>query len=204
MAGVTYAVAAFDFDGTLTRRDTIVPFLAAVAGMAGFARGLPRALPPLVCWSIGLIGSTETKERLFGIYLRGRALEEVQTAAAAFAATRLPRMLRPEALARLRWHRRRGDRCFVVTASPDLYVAPWAATEGVETIASRLETDANARLTGRHAGPACDGDEKCRRLREALGPVAAEIHAYGDSEGDRPLLAMARHAYWRTFPPPEA
>ena len=198
------AVAAFDFDGTLTRRDTIVPFLLAVAGRTRFARGLPRAMLPILARGAGRMDATQTKERLFGIYLRGRALEEVRTVALAFATERVPRMLRPEALARLRWHRRRGDRCFVVSASPDLYIAPWATAEGVEAIASRLEMDADARLTGRHAGPACDGAEKCRRLRAALGPGAVEIHAYGDSEGDRELLAMARYAHWRSFPPPEA
>jgi phosphatidylglycerophosphatase C len=197
-------VAAFDFDGTLTRCDTIIPFLVSVVGTARFAHGLPRAVLPIFARSVGLLDATEIKERLFGIYLRGRALEEVRTAALAFATECVPGMLRPEALARLRWHRRRGDRCFVVSASPDLYVVPWATTEGVETIASRLDTDDNALLTGKHAGHACDGAEKCRRLREALGSVAAEIHAYGDSDGDRQLLAMAQHAYWRTFPPPEA
>ena len=31
-------VAAFDFDGTLTRRDTLLPFLLHTLGMAAFVR----------------------------------------------------------------------------------------------------------------------------------------------------------------------
>jgi HAD superfamily hydrolase (TIGR01490 family) len=194
------SVAAFDFDGTLTYGDTILPFLVSVVGSVRFARSLPRALLPISARGLGRISATAAKECLFRIYLRGRALDEVRAAALDFATQSVPTMLRPEALARLRWHQRRGDRCFIVSASPDLYVAPWANTEGAETIASRLETDADGFLTGKHAGAACDGPEKCRRLREALGSAAAEIYAYGDSEGDSPLLAMAQHAYLRVFP----
>jgi phosphoserine phosphatase len=58
-------------------------------------------------------------------------------------------------------------------------------------------------LTGPHDGPACDGAEKGLRLPTALGSGDADVYAYGNSSEDRELLAMARHAYWRTMPPPE-
>jgi HAD superfamily hydrolase (TIGR01490 family) len=197
------AVAAFDFDGTLTSRDTILPFLVSVTGGVRFARSLPHALVPIAARGLRLVSATSSKEHLFRIYLRGRAIDDVRVAALRFAADSVPRMVRPEGLARLRWHRKRGDRCFVVSASPELYVGPWAGSEGAETLASRLEADASGLLTGRHAGPVCEGAEKCRRLSAALGTASAEIYAYGDSLGDAELLAMARHAYWRVFPAAE-
>jgi phosphatidylglycerophosphatase C len=196
-------VAAFDFDGTITSRDTIWPFLRAVAGDAAIRRGLPGALPAIAALKLGLADSTTTKERLFAIYLRGRRLDEVRAAAARFAREEIPALVRPEALARIKWHLARGHSVVVVTASPELYVGAWAAPLGVEVVGSRLQVDAESRLTGRHDGPACDGAEKVLRLRTALGLGDADMYAYGDSSGDRELLAMARHAYWRTMPPSE-
>jgi HAD superfamily hydrolase (TIGR01490 family) len=194
-------VAAFDLDGTLTVRDTVLPFVREVVGARQFVRGLPAMLPCLAARGLGLLDPTTTKERLFTRYLRGHRLDDVAAAGRRFARERMPAMLRAAALRRLHWHKAEGHRCFVVTASAELYVTPWAAGIGIETIASRLEVDAEGRLTGRHHGAACDGPEKLRRLKEIVGGEPFVLHAYGDSKGDAELLAAARHAYWRRFPP---
>ena len=73
-------VAAFDFDGTLTARDTILPFLRGVSGATRFAAGLPRTLPVLCAHVLGRLDPTDTKEALFLIYLRGRRSADVQAA----------------------------------------------------------------------------------------------------------------------------
>jgi phosphoserine phosphatase len=114
---VTVAVAAFDFDGTLTTRDTVWPFLRCAAGDPAIWRGLPLAAPALVGRLGRLLGSTPTKEWLYRIYLRGRQVDDVVEAGRRFAREQVPRLVRPQALARLRWHQERGDRCLVVTAS---------------------------------------------------------------------------------------
>src|SRR4051794_30281254 len=49
-------VAAFDFDGTLTTRDTVVPFLEEVAGRAGLVGALLRHPGPL-------LGATVRRDR---------------------------------------------------------------------------------------------------------------------------------------------
>lgn len=194
------AVVAFDFDGTLTERDTILPFLRAVAGTGSFFRGLPALVPSLLGHAFGLRCATATKERLFRHYLAGRPLAEVRNAALGFAHHDLPGMLRLAAVRCLERHRSEGHRCLVVTASPELYVAPWAASRGIEAIGSRLAIDADGRLTGHHDGPACDGTEKLRRLRATVGEDVRILHAYGDSRGDGPLLQAAENAHWRRFP----
>lgn len=194
------AIVAFDFDGTLTGRDTILPFLRAVAGTGAFLRGLPALVPCLAARVLGLRGATATKERLFWRYLAGRPFGEVRAAALRFARNELPHMLRPAAVRCLDRHRSEGHRCLVVTASPEIYVAPWAAARGIEAIGSRLAVDAGGRLTGGHEGLACDGAEKLRRLRAVVGEDVRILHAYGDSRGDLPLLAAAENAHWRRFP----
>jgi len=196
-------VAAFDFDGTLTVRDTILPFVLEVVGRSGFLIGLPSVMPAICARFLRILGPTATKELLFTHYLRGRSIEDVYGIGRRFARTRLPQMIRPAAIERLRWHQAKGHRCIIVTASPDLYVAPWGASVGVETIGSRLETDRAGRLTGRHSGPVCNGAEKLRQLRALVGGDWSSLHAYGDSKGDAELLAAAQYAHWRTFPQQE-
>ena len=117
-----------------------------------------------------------------------------------FARTRIPALIRPEALKRLRLHRSQGDRVVIVTASFPEWIEPWAETEGVTAVlGSRVESREH-RLTGRQDGPNCHGPEKVRRLlAEFPDRKAYRLFAYGDSRGDRELLAAADEAYFRRF-----
>ena len=56
------------------------------------------------------------------------------------------------------------------------------------------------KVTGRLEGRNCHGEEKVRRLREHYNLASMEyIYAYGDSEGDRPLQAVAHEFHYRSF-----
>ncbi len=70
---------------------------------------------------------------------------------------------------------------------------------GITVLGSRLEIR-DGRLTGRLAGKNCNGNEKVCRIREAvtLTPYQA-VYAYGDSSGDREMLALAHHKGFREF-----
>jgi phosphatidylglycerophosphatase C len=121
-----------------------------------------------------------------------------------FARRHLAATVRPDVRGRLDWHRNRGDRTVIVSASPELYVAEAGRLLGVdEVIATRLEVGPDGRLTGRYEGANCRGEEKIRRLREWLGAEwlgaegmgaggpAGRLWAYGNSRGDLRMLAAA-------------
>jgi phosphatidylglycerophosphatase C len=131
---------------------------------------------------------------------RGVEERRLRDSATAWATVELPRLVRPAALARLRWHQSQGHRVVVATASLELLVAPWARTVGVgDVLATRLEVR-EGRVTGRLDGGNCRGAAKVERLRALLGDLDAfELYAYGDSRGDRELLAAARHPAYRMF-----
>lgn len=195
-------VAAFDFDGTITRRDTLLPFLVWLVGWSGLLRGVVPLLPLLLGYGLRLVPNSVAKERVLQHYLGGRADADLRRIGEQYAREHLPAMVRPAALARLRWHLEQGHRCVVISASITHYVAPWARAAGChDVIATGLAVDGAGRVSGRYAGANCYGAEKVRRLRELLGVCADyEIYAYGDSRGDRELLALADHAYYRTMP----
>ncbi|GAB4296428.1 MAG: HAD-IB family hydrolase [Thiohalomonadaceae bacterium] len=195
-------VAVFDFDGTITYRDTLLPFLRRLHGWGGVLRGALPLLPTLGGFALRLVPRDVAKERVLIRFLTGLSEAELRRLGADYAQQDIPRQVRPQALARLAWHRRQGHRCVVVSASIEHYVAPWARAAGFDDVlATRLAVDDAGRVSGRYDGANCYGAEKVRRLQQLLGTAAdVEIYAYGDSRGDRELLALADHAYYRTMP----
>ena len=194
-------VAAFDFDGTLTRRDTFLPFLLHTLGAAAVARHALVLSPTLAAYTLGLIANGVAKERVLVRCLAGMRLDELRKEAERFAATVVPGLLRHEAMQRLEWHKQQGHRCVVISASLELYVQPWALGRGFnDVIATHLEMREDGRITGKLSGENCFGSEKVRRLEALLGSRDGyTLYAYGDSRGDRELLSSADHAYYRKF-----
>lgn len=188
-------VAAFDFDGTITRGDCLGPFLASVVGRARVYRALALRAPVLAGALVGLGDRDAEKERLVGRLLAGRVASEVREAGARFSdrlETEQP--FRPETIERLAWHRSESHEIVIVSASLDVYLEPLAPALGVDhVVCTRLEAGADGRLTGRLLGGNVRGPEKARRLRAWLGVDPVELWAYGNSGGDRELLAMADH-----------
>jgi len=193
-------IAAFDFDGTLTTRDSLFRFISWRRGHAEVALDLVSTLPLLALYSARLVGNESHKMALFARAFRGMPADAYGRRADEFARSEIPGMIRAEALGRVRFHQQRGDRVVLVTASPTDWIVPWAASEGItETIGNPAEVS-DGTVTGRLAGANCYGPEKVRRLL-ALNPERESytLFAYGDGRGDRELLAAADHPYYRRF-----
>ena len=196
-AGDTPAVAAFDFDGTLTSGDSLWRFLHEVCGTKSTLSTLARHFRGLA-WSAiaGGTAADQAKAAVFQAMLAGRDSAELASAGERFAAHLLARRHRPEIVARLGWHRSQGHHTVIVSASPEIYLVPAGrhlGTDGV--IATRLAVGSDGRLTGGMDGDNCRGPEKARRLTAWLDERGlagkARLWAYGNSAGDRDLLAMA-------------
>jgi len=192
-------LVAFDFDGTLTVRDSFTAFLKWRAGPARHALGLTRLAPAAATYVFdrnrGKIKAAAVRE-----FLRGVSLEELEREARAFAQSEAPKLFRPDALAVWRRWRAKGAKLVIVTASPDVIVAPFARGLGADLlIGSRLAVDLNDRLNGALLGPNCRGPEKVIRLREMFGDDMSLAAAYGDTSGDREMLAIAQEKGYRIF-----
>jgi phosphatidylglycerophosphatase C len=185
-------VAAFDFDGTLVAGDSLPRFLERLLGRRRFARVLIEAAPRMVSgYRRG--GRDEAKAALLGQALAGLDADRVATDGAAFGAV-LATRIRPDMAARMAWHDEQGHRRILVSASLAVYLEPFGQLTGFDqVIATRLEVGGDGRLTGRMDGPNVRATEKARELSARLGPGPFEMWAYGDSAGDREMLAMANH-----------
>ena len=193
-------VAVFDFDGTLTRRDSLLPFLQMAAGRWQFYWGMLTKSPLLVGYALKLIPNWRAKEAVLAHFLSGRKEKRLYQVAHNFAVEEIPNLLRPEALQRLRWHQGQGHHTVLISASLEAYLLPWAQTMSFDqATGTQLEVQ-NGFLTGRILGKNCYGIEKVKRLKALLGDLSQYcIYAYGDSRGDRELLDAADSPYYRSF-----
>ena len=194
-------VAAFDVDGTLTATDCVVPFLRRTVGTPTLVRRMLRS--PLGLTRAGLRRDRDAlKAASAAATFRGLPIELVRADAEVFAHEVHDRRLRRDVVQALHRHVEAGDTVLLVSASFEVYLRPLAELLGAhDVLAVRLAVDDDGILTGGLEGLNCRGPEKVVRLhdwldRHAGGRAAVHLSAYGDSRGDRELLADADEAYW--------
>lgn len=193
------AIVAFDFDGTLTVRDSFTDFLRWRAGTGGWFLGLARMAPDLIAYA-GHRDRGRLKAASVGEFLKGVPRVQLEEDAEAFAGQVWPGVLRYDALACWREWGARGAYRVIVTASPEITVAPFARRlEAEALLGTSLAFDGDGRVTGAFTGPNCRGEEKVRRLRTAFGDDMKLTAAYGDTTGDTEMLAIAEEAGFRRF-----
>jgi phosphatidylglycerophosphatase C len=189
-------VAAFDFDGTMIRGDSFMPFLVRAVGPGKFGQIVIRSSAS-TAQAYRLGRRDASKAVLVRRLLRGYPADRLDDLGRRYAVL-LAQRIRPQMAERVAWHQQRGHRLVIVSASLDVYLAPTGKALGFDQVlATELEVGSDGRLTGRLLGPNVRGVEKSARLREwlaqELAGVPYQLWAYGDSAGDRELLAMADH-----------
>jgi HAD superfamily hydrolase (TIGR01490 family) len=194
-------LAVFDLDGTVTTRDTLLPFLRFAVGDLAFALRLPLLLPILAAMAVRLLSRQRAKELVVALYLGSMPRQQLEELGEVFARERLPGMVREAAMKKIAWHKARGHHCVLASASIAPYVAPWARSAGFDDVlCTELSYDAHGRATGRIVGLNCRAEEKVRRLQAHFGELdKLTLHGYGDSKADRPFLALCAEAHFRPF-----
>ena len=181
-------IYAFDFDGTLTTRDTLLEFICFACGAPRFLLGFLLHAPLLVLMKLRLYPNGKAKQRVFTWFFKGMPVEAFDALCQDFANTHR-HLLRPDVVRVLEQALAEGSEVLIVSASIDNWVQPFFPS--VTVLGTQIEV-ADGRLTGRFLTPNCYGQEKVRRIL-ALHPDRADYHltAYGDSRGDREMLAFA-------------
>lgn len=193
-------LVAFDFDGTLSFRDSFMAFLAWRAGPVRYALGLVRLVPDTLAYLIHR-DRGRLKAAAARVFLCGVRRAELERACDAFASSALGRrLIRPDAEQCWRRWRAAGAELVIVTASPEEVVAPFARRLGADRlIGTRLRFDGQDRVEGTFETENCRGPEKVVRLKAIYGADARLAAAYGDTSGDREMLALADEKGYRVF-----
>ena len=189
-------LALVDFDHTVTTCDSYARFLRSIATPRQRARAPWTVGPWMAAYKLRLLSAAALRRRVTRIVFSGRDIAEVEAAGRRYADQQLPALLRPEMMARIAWHRARGDTLVLVSGSLDLYLRPWCERHGMELLCNRLEV-VDGHLTGRYLG----GDRGAHKAADIRARYDLSrykrIHAYGDSREDRPMLALAHERWYR-------
>ncbi|KAA0943161.1 HAD family hydrolase [Pseudomonas sp. ANT_H14] len=194
-------LSVFDFDGTLTRHDSFVPFLKFAFGKREFIQRLPRLLGPSVSYLMRRLSRDELKARLIAAFLTDTKEEWVRHKAAEFCGLYWARLMRPVGLTAVAAERQAGHEVTLCSASPALVLKPFADRLNIKLIGTELEV-VDGRLTGRISGNNCRCEAKVHRLEAVYGDLTHyRLRAWGDTRGDQELLAAAQDPHWRHFHP---
>lgn len=192
-------IAVFDFDGTIISRDSLPDFLIRTCGRTAFILRLPLIIILKLTALTGILSTHRAKELVFSSFLRGMSVADFRQACLRYAA-RIPELVYPAALEEIRKHQEKGDKVVIISASVPDWIRPWAETVGIRQVeGTELEVEGGV-LTGRFSTPNCKGIEKVRRLCKLYPDVISEtLYVYGDSSGDKELLAIADVPHYKPF-----
>ena len=192
-------IAVFDFDGTITTKDTLLEFIKFNKGSFAFYSGLLLNLPYLVAFKIKIISNQSAKEKVLKFFFHDTPLAVFKNNCVSFSKEILPGLIRKKALEEIKRLQSEGITVVIVSASPQDWIQDWADEIGALLIASQLEIK-NGKITGNLSGKNCHGNEKVRRICETFDLSKYEVvAAYGDSSGDKPMLALAAQSFYRPF-----
>ena len=204
--GQPVVIAAFDFDGTLTQRDTLMPFLRRGLGGPRFFAALLVCSPWLVAFALRLIPNHVAKQKLLSLTLKNRTTAEMDGWTSRWLAHDFPGQQQLWTMARLAEHQQAGHCCVMVSASPDIYLKRVAKQMGFDALLCTNMAVVDGRLTGQMQTPNCYGEQKVVRLQawvtERFGSSSNAVidYAYGDTAGDQPMLKLATRAFYRGKP----
>lgn len=184
-----------DFDGTLTTSDSMFRIIRYHRGTLWLITTLMLMLPLIILMLMGKYSNHRTKEILLSRCFGRMSKEDFTTLCQRFAASNRD-ILRTSLYKELLEAKRAGHDVVVVTASPELWVSQFVPD--FKVLGTQLEFDADG-FTGHFLSANCYGQEKVNRIVKEYPELIsnrAEYHvtAYGDSRGDREMLAFADEA----------
>ncbi len=196
-------LALFDFDGTITTKDTLPLFLIHSFGLARYYWGVFRLLPTLLKYQLDLVDKDIAKEKLLGYFLNNQKVDFIEQKAQSFA-HQIDKITNPQAISKIKWHQSQNHQVVIVSASLETWIKPWADIHKItKVVATKMQTktiQTQTIFTDKLDTPNCFGVEKVARIKEVFGDLSQYyIYSYGDSKGDQEMLSVANESFFKRF-----
>lgn len=192
-------IAFFDFDGTITTKDTLLEFIKYCKGKAAFYAGFALYSPWLIAYKLKLLSNQRAKEKMLRHFFGGMPADRFIQYCMDFTREVLPSLIRPKALQEIDKLKAAGAEVVVVSASPEYWLRHWCESVGVHCLATRLIVHDN-RITGKIDGNNCYGKEKVARIKSHYNlDTFSSVYCYGDTSGDKPMLALGTIRFYKPF-----
>ena len=192
-------LALFDFDGTITSKDSITLFYKTLynSSIVFVYRHLLLCLPQYVSYRFKLTDYLPLKRRRLKVHVGGLTENNFNRKLLEFQHEHLPSIIKDSALDRLSWHKAQGHEIWVVSASYDFLLLEWCKQMNVGLI---VNITARNQHTCIFQGEDCNFNNKVNQIRKKVNLNDYNIvYAYGDSDGDMPLLSLAHKPYLNYF-----
>ena len=190
-------IALFDFDGTITNEDAFTKFIFFATPKSRLFAGMILLSPVILLHKIGLFPAAKIRPILAKFAFWNRSEKRVFELGKKFALEYLPSILRQTAIEQINWHKARGDKIVVVSASLNPYLYFWCLQHNIELICSELESK-GAVLTGNYVHGDCGGDNKVTLINHRIDLLKFDsVFAYGDTKEDLPMLELAQTKFYQ-------
>ena len=192
-------IAFFDFDGTITTKDTLLEIIKFQKGSFSFYLGFLLCSPFLVLYKLKIISNQAAKEITLRWFFGRMPLAAFEARCNAFEEEKLPALIRGKALSEIKRLKAANADIVIVSASAENWIRQWCSRHQLQLIATKLEIS-NDRITGKIEGNNCHGQEKVRRIKAQYDlSQYDEVYCYGDTKGDKPMLELATFGFYRPF-----
>ena len=192
-------IALFDFDGTITTKDTFIEFTKYSVGDIKFFLGVLYLSPMLIAFKLKLIPNYKAKEYMLSYFFKGIEEDKFKELATNYSLNKIDNIVRKRALQEIKQHKKNGVKVVIVSASIECWLKPWCKRENLELISTKLEF-INGKFSGRLLTKNCYGIEKVNRIKEQYNLKEFKtIYGYGDSSGDKDMLSISTKSYYKPF-----
>lgn len=193
-------IIVFDFDGTITTKDSFLEFIKFTKGKFRFYKGLVLFVPLLCAFKLKLYPNWKAKERIFSYFFKEDSMDQFNKWGEEFS-HKINHIIRKKALKAIQIHLSKGDKVVIVSASIENWIYPWATLQGInDVLATKVEKDKYDKLTGRFLSANCYGQEKVNQvLKHFPNRNQYELWVYGDSRGDKELIEIADYGWYNKF-----
>jgi HAD superfamily hydrolase (TIGR01490 family) len=192
-------IAFFDFDGTITNKDSMLALAEFRKGKAGFLVGMLTLAPSLLFLKLNLLSAQKAKQLFLKKFFGDMRVDEFTQLCEQFSEQVLPSLIRKDAWAALEKHIANNDKVVIVSASAENWIEHWCKKNNIQFMGTKLEVKED-HITGNIIGLNCNGKEKVSRIKEFFNLADYEtIYAYGDSAGDKIMMGIATHPGFRVF-----
>lgn len=188
----------FDFDGTLTKKDSLFDFLK-FSFPSEYQKNFILFIPFFIFSKLKIMEPGKVKEKFISSFLKGKSYTEINQLANNYFQENHQSLIHPKADEYIKSVSNYNDK-FIVSASLDFWLQPFADHYGMGLICTKAKFDDKGYFTGKFASANCNKLEKKKRIEKEIDlTLYDEVIAFGDTSGDKAMFEIATKSFFKHF-----
>lgn len=188
----------FDFDGTLTKKDSLFDFLK-FSFPDSYSKNFILFFPLFILSKLKLVDPGKVKEKFISSFLKGKSYVDINKLANHYFDQNYQSLIHTNADEYIKSVSNYHDK-FIVSASVDFWLQPFADYYQMGLICTQAEFDDQGFYTGKFASANCNKIEKKLRIEKEIDlTLYDEVFAFGDTSGDKEMFELATKSYFKHF-----